>query len=424
MTRRVFCLYEYRWLGFLCATLLVPVAPGQAQAPLQPYATIDRDAVSYMGPGRDARHDLAGPEIKIGLLVPLTGPRQEEGKALLSAAQLALEDEAANSSLDGRRLVLSIRDDSGPWGRASNEIVRLVFEETTVALITSVDGGTAHLAEQIGNKIGVPILTFSSDSTTTQINLPWIFRLGPTDRAEAHAFAESIYHERGLTRVVLVTESDHDGRVGGEVFEKAAKELTAPQPYRVVIDPALQNTDSIDQEIEAQKPEALVFWTEPQTAIKLLARVRGAAPSAQIFLCQKAAQALNEEPARGDCRSCSAHLAATFRSGVHASQSSESPSPPVKGGVWTVTPGNRENTERERFRQRYLERFGQLPSLAAAQAYDAVRIVAGTLRRSGPNRARLRDSLAGLANFSGVSGALGFDPAGNNLAKVTLVRID
>ena len=52
-----------------------------AQAPsAEPYAAINRDAVSYNGPGRDGGHDLAGPEIRLGLLAPLAGPRQAEGK--------------------------------------------------------------------------------------------------------------------------------------------------------------------------------------------------------------------------------------------------------------------------------------------------------------------------------------------------------
>jgi len=57
------------------------------------------------------------------------------------------------------------------------------------------------------------------------------------------------------------------------------------------------------------------------------------------------------------------------------------------------------------------------------QAYDAVRIIAAALRQSGSNRARLRDLLAKMKNFSGESGVISFDPAGNDLAAVTLARL-
>jgi branched-chain amino acid transport system substrate-binding protein len=78
---------------------------------------------------------------------------------------------------------------------------------------------------------------------------------------------------------------------------------------------------------------------------------------------------------------------------------------------------------RESFEQRYCARAGTVPAPGAAQAYDAVRLLAATLRRSGPNRARLRDALAELSPYAGVSGVISFDHAGNDLSDVTLVRL-
>jgi ABC-type branched-subunit amino acid transport system substrate-binding protein len=60
------------------------------------------------------------------------------------------------------------------------------------------------------------------------------------------------------------------------------------------------------------------------------------------------------------------------------------------------------------------------PGPAAAEVYDAVRLIATGLRESGPNRARLRDSLAKVTGFAGVSGNISFDGAGNNRAEVAL----
>ncbi len=381
---------RFRLALLFLATLLAAPQSGFTQSPPTPYAAIPHDAVNYAGPGRDARHDLDGSEIKIGLLAPLTGPRQDEGKALLAAAQLAIEDEAASPFPEGRRLSIVPRDQSGPWGRASNEIVRLAYEDQAVAIITTLDGGSAHLAEQVANKLGIPIVTLSTDPTTTQINLPWIFRLGPTDTQQARAFAHDIYVARKLTRVLLITENDHDGRVGGEEFQKAARELNAPPLIKVQIDPTGWDTDSMVNQIMAQKPEALVFWTGHQTAAQLAPRVRNAFPTAPLYLCQEAAQ----ERLAGDLEN-----------------------------VWIVTPRRAPSALREAFKSRYRARAGTSPSPAAAQAYDAVRILATALRRSGPNRVRLRDALATLSSFDGASGVIAFDRAGNELSDVTLLRL-
>jgi len=343
-----------------------------------------------LGPGRDARHDLEGTAIKIGFLAPLSGSGQDEGIALLEAAQLAMEDEAPNPLPDARRLSIVPRDQSGPWGRASNEIVRLIYEDQAVAIVTTLDGGSAHLAEQVGNKVGIPILTLSTDPTTTQINLPWIFRLGPSDTQQARAFARDIYVARALKQVTLITERGHDGRVGGEEFQKAACELNAPPVIQLAIQTPDWNPDSLVSQIMAQKPGALVFWTGHETAARLAQRFRRALPMAPIYLCHEAAQG---------------------RLGTD------------QENIWIVTSRLAASPVRESFQRRYRARAGTIPSPAAAQAYDAVRLLAAALRRSGPNRARLRDALATLSSYTGTSGVIAFDHAGNDLSDVTLVRL-
>jgi branched-chain amino acid transport system substrate-binding protein len=376
--------------GWLLAALLVSTLHGFAQAPPAPYAIIPRDAVNYSGPGRDAKHDLQGSEIKVGFLAALTGARQDEGKALLAAARLAMEDEAASPLPEGRRLSLVPRDQSGPWGRISSEIVHLVYEDQAVAIVTSLDGGSAHLAEQIANKVGIPIVTLSTDPTTTQINLPWIFRVGPTDTQQARAFARDIYVERKLKQVILITENGHDGRVGREEFQKAARELNGPPVIQLGVDPAHWNPDWVVSQVMAQKPDALVFWTGHEMAAELVPRFRKALPTAPVYLCHQAVQGRFDRD---------------------------------QENIWVVTPRLAGSPLRESFEQRYRARAGTVPAPAAAQAYDAVRLLAAALRRSGPNRARLRDALAALSSYTGVSGVIAFDHAGNDLSDVTLVSL-
>src|SRR5208283_2922222 len=116
-----FCVLTFDLL--FCLLSLLSVRCFAQAPPSEPYAAIIRAAVSYNGPGRDAGHDLAGAEIRLGLLAPLAGPRQAEGEALRRAAEMAIEEENATSPPGGRRLALVTRDESGPWGQASAQIV-------------------------------------------------------------------------------------------------------------------------------------------------------------------------------------------------------------------------------------------------------------------------------------------------------------
>ena len=402
-----------RWEFFLSAYLPICLLPalclcglvvnrlGLAQeVRITPYAAINRDAVSYNGPGRDSGHDLAGPEIHFGLLAPLTGPRQGEGEALRRAAEMAIEEENATSLPGGRHMSLVTRDESGPWGQASNEIVNLVFNDQVLALITSSNGGSAHLAEQVGNKIGVPILTLSSDSTTTEINLPWIFRLGPTDAMEAQAFARDIYQDKKLQRVVLFVQNDHDSRVGEEEFAKAAREMNAPPPVRITVEPKKSGAEALQAELRGS--EAVVIWTDGATANLFVPHLREVLPSAPLYLCRQAAHGDWSTLGQPHCEACKGQYA----------------------GIWTTEAPDARSVPHKAFAQRYRERFRAEPGIGAAEAYDAVRVLATSLRRSGPNRARLRDALCEVSAFAGASGVISFDHAGNDLTRTTLVRVN
>ena len=63
-----------------------------------------------------------------------------------------------------------------PWGKASNELVRAVYDQNVIAII-ALDRASSHLAEQIGVKAFVPVIAVSSDHALTSTNIPWIFRM-------------------------------------------------------------------------------------------------------------------------------------------------------------------------------------------------------------------------------------------------------
>jgi branched-chain amino acid transport system substrate-binding protein len=370
-----------------------------------PYASIKSRNISYTGPGREAAYDLADSTVRIGLLVPLQGPQRADGEAIVAAARIALEDDASQGPLPaGRRLALAVGDESGPsWGHVADALIQLVLDEQAIAVVTSANGATAHMSEQVGNRIGVATLTLASDKTTTQIDLPWIFRLAPSDVVQARTMTRDIYRDRGFQRVLLVTESDHDGRLGETEFEEAARELHAPPPASLRLDPLQPDVDSMLTVIRTQNPECLVFWTHPNTARKLLQAIREGGISLPSYLSQEAAQTsaeLNNSP-----------------SGAVGDKA------PQDNSVWTVAAFGPASSLGKSFARRYQLATGALPSPVAAEAYDAVRLIAHALRAAGANRARVRDWIAGVKDLPGASGTISFDNEGNSDARVRLVRL-
>jgi branched-chain amino acid transport system substrate-binding protein len=388
--------------GPTAAAIAPPPAPIEPDLKLQPahgslisgaqkpYASIDHDTIAYVGPGRTPDYDLRGSEVRIGLMAPLQGPRKAEGEAMVLAARLALEDHGKTLP-DGQQPSLTVGDESGPWGRASSEIVRLVSDDNAVAIVTSTDGGVAHLAEQVGNKIGVAIVTLAPDSTTTQIDLPWIFRLPADDRREALALAREIYARRGMRKVVLVAERDHDGRAGATEFVRAVLALGAPEPARVDLDASGVDLAQLVGTIRSRGPDAVVVWTDNPLASRLVNSLEGSNDRSAIFLCQKAAAG-----------------------GIDSAPG---------GTAWTVSRSGANSAAQASFVDRFRSRAGRLPSTEAAATYDALSLVLTALHQAGSNRARLRDQLARTLNFAGVSGGVAFDGAGNNLVPIDVVAL-
>ena len=79
-----------------------------------------------------------------------------------------------------------------------------------------------------------------------------------------------------------------------------------------------------------------------------------------------------------------------------------------------------ESADQVRFKQKFVSRFGHSPDFAATETYDAVRLLAQAIRKSGLNRARIRDAIRELSGWEGANGLVRWDAVGQN---TRIVRI-
>jgi ABC-type branched-subunit amino acid transport system substrate-binding protein len=387
--RSLFRLFLFPWLLALSLNLQAQTNTDTAK----PYATLDRGSVSYRGPIRPTQGDANGDPV-IGMILPLTGAQQAEGGALLAAAQIAVEEENAVGGFPSGKLNLVVRDENGPWGQASMEILKLYDQDHALAILTSANGTSAHLAEQIANKISIPILTLASDPSTTQANVPWLFRLGASDEDQARAFCQRIYRDFSFTNVLLIVQTDHDGRVGAAAFEKVAPAYQAAPPQRFEwTDPGSQ-PESLREILRASSPEAIVVWSDVAAADSLIPLLQAELPTTPVFLCRKAAE-------------------------FHARRASP-------GEQFAIESSAGKDSAGSKFQQAYLARTGANPSTAAYEFARGVHAIAEGLRANGANRVLLRDYLAheGRSGDRDDSHAAEFDAAGNDLQPFAVVKLE
>ena len=106
------------------------------------YAEVNEDRVVYAGPSLPD----AGPG---PMRLVVFGPVAEQ-------AVSASEVRAAIEPLGGRYLLAPVDADK-PWGQASTDLVRLLYQENAVGII-AVGRAAGHLAEQLAVKSFVPVI--------------------------------------------------------------------------------------------------------------------------------------------------------------------------------------------------------------------------------------------------------------------------
>jgi len=80
-------------------------------------------------------------------------------------------------------------------------------------------------------------------------------------------------------------------------------------------------------------------------------------------------------------------------------------------GVVAASPydPSRDDPVLKAFQRHYREQFGEEPDVYAAHAYDGAKMIIRAIREAGLNRYRIRDSLAAMRRYHGVTGDILFD---------------
>jgi branched-chain amino acid transport system substrate-binding protein len=140
--------------------------------------------------------------IKIGVLLPLTGPASTIGNEDLQGFKYVIE--AAGSTAAGRKIELITVDDQNSPTVALNEARRLVETEKVTALVGNLNGPIALALSAYALRMKVPYLTGStaSDLTESKKNA-YTFR-GSSEAFQFHAPLGEFLKRRGFKAGILM----------------------------------------------------------------------------------------------------------------------------------------------------------------------------------------------------------------------------
>jgi branched-chain amino acid transport system substrate-binding protein len=146
----------------------------------------------YSGAARDVPEPKNVTEVRIGFFGPIEhNPEQVFGLRMLHGAQLAVEEANARGGYGGKPFKLMLHNDydnwqaktvygeerpTDPtiWGSASNEVVKMVYDDQDWAILGSISSESTHIALRMALRTEIPIVnSASTDPTIPETYIPW-----------------------------------------------------------------------------------------------------------------------------------------------------------------------------------------------------------------------------------------------------------
>jgi ABC-type branched-subunit amino acid transport system substrate-binding protein len=386
---------------------------------LSPYAKFaepyDRNYIHpniYSGAARDIPEPKNLTEVRIGFFGPVEpNPESVFGLRMLHGAQLAVEEANARGGYGGKPFKLmphndydnwqakAVYGDDRPtdptiWGSASNETVKMVYDDQDWAIFGSISSESTHIMLRVALRAEIPIVnSASTDPTIPETYIPWYFTDLQDDRVQSLTLARRIYTELGLKRVALLRVNNRYGRFGVPKFRDASRRLGHPVVIEQKYLPGDTDFSKQLQVIRSSRADAIVLWTDEAQAALILKQMRAAGMKQRVF---------------GAYRTLGPTLLAQAGDAAEGFEAVFPYDPSRKDPKWLD------------FNSRFEKRFNEKPEQFASLAYDAMNALLDSICKAGLNRARIHDALADIEEYDGVTGHMVFDPNQKNVAPMYL----
>jgi len=317
---------------------------------------------------------LAADRLRIGALLPGSGPLADSGRLAQQVLQGVFDQVNAGGGLHGRRLELVVVD-----AAAADWPARLA-EAEVFALAAPLVPGRGDELQALADRIALPVVgPLAADGAD---DAGHVFQLGAGEREQARVLAEFAVRHLGLDRpAVALVAGTPDRGAADAVIEQLAR-----HGWRQVLRPPPEQALAATVADGQRQGVAAVFFLGPRESFAALRQAAAAAGWQPAFLAPAARVSAQEVAAGGG----TLYLAL--------------PALPSDG-----SPAGRQAFAELRRRQDLPPRQ---PALQVA-AYAAATVLVEGLKRSGraASRARLVQALENLHAFdTGVTPPVGFGP--------------
>ena len=348
--------------------------------------------------------------IKIGINAPLTGDIPKVGEGTKFAAQMWLEDidAAGGIAVGGKKYTvkLIIEDNQSKAESAVKVNTKLITEDEVLAVVGPQSSKQAVPAGAKANELGTPMFSPWSTNPNTTKDHPFVFRGCFLDPIQGPVVAKFIKEELGFSKAAVLYDVASDYPKGlAEFFKAAWEELNGAGSVVAYESFTTKDTDFSSQLTKINNSGAEVLFT-PQYYNEV------------ALIVQQAHQLGWDKPIVGSdswgsaetVKLCGKDCYGLFFSTHYAAAG-------AKGST-------------KAFIDRYEKKHGYVPDDVAALTWDAMRIVQTAIEGVGEltgdiekDRKAVRDALATIKDFDGITGGMTFTEDGDPVKCAVIVRI-
>jgi len=326
-------------------------------------------------------------DLKIGVAEALSGPAAKYGVAIKNGFTLAADEINAKGGVNGNKLALVVEDEQGKKEEAINVIKKLIFQDKVLMIFGPTLSNSSFAADPIAN--AAKVVVFGTSNTADGITAmgPHTFRNSVMESDVLPVTTRAAVKHFGIKKVAVIYGNDDAFTKNGyDVFKSTLEAqkiaVTNTETYaKGDVDFKAQLT-----KIKASNPDAIVCSCLAEEAANIILQTR--------TLGMK-------QPFVGGNGFNSPKLFEIAKDGADNT---------VMGSPWSAENSAAAN---KAFIAAYKAKFNADPDQFAAQAYDAMHIVATALQKVtitgtlDKDRKALRDTLPAV-KFDGATGKFAF----------------
>ncbi len=336
--------------------------------------------------------------IYVGFAGELTGKHSDLGVHGRNGAQLAVDEINEAGGVAGRHIELLMRDDMGtPEGAQDTD--RELIDAGVVAIIGHMTSGQTLAALPVTEEAGMVLLSPTTSTPDLSGLDDHFFRVNPDNASEARTLAHQVYEQHNLTHLAVIYDDSNAAYT--QTFWTAFA-----QAYRA---------------LGGQVAGETSFSSSEETDFALLiAELQPTGAEALLIIASALDTALIAQQTRiNDWQTT------LFASGWAQTEALIQNGGQAVEGIKIVMNYDSNSLKPAflDFQTRYQERFGRPPTFAAAQAYEAVLVLANALEKTNGQAEGLTESLLAIKNLPGLTGNISLDEYGDVIRTQFLITI-